>query len=118
VLVADDEEDVRLVARRLLQAYGFHVLLSSDGADAVGTFRDFSERVAVVVLDLNMPRMAGAEAFRELRRIRHDVRVILTSGYGYPEGPSGFAKGELSGFVRKPFSGEDLLSAVFAAVGG
>ena len=118
VLVVDDEEDVRAVTRRLLESVGFRVLLATDGQDGVTTFRNFHEQVAVVLLDQTMPRMSGPEAFYEMRRVNPDARVILTSGYGRRETLSAFDSAGLHGFLRKPFTREELLDVVCAAVGG
>ncbi len=117
VLVVDDEEDVRSVTRRLLESVGFRVLLATDGQDGVSTFRNFHEQVAAVLLDQTMPRLSGPEAFHEMRRIAADARVILTSGYGRRETLTAFDSAGLFGFLRKPFTREELLDAVFAAVG-
>jgi PAS domain S-box-containing protein len=116
VLVVDDEEDVRSVTRRLLESAGFRVLLATDGQDGVTTFRSFHEQVAVVLLDQTMPRMSGPDAFHEMRRVDPAARVILTSGYGR-ETLSAFDSAGLLGFLRKPFTREELLDAVFAAAG-
>lgn len=117
VLVIDDEDEVRLVMRRLLESAGFNVLLATDGVDGVNTFRNFHEQTGVVLLDLTMPRMGGAETFRELRRIQSNVKVVLTSGYGRQEALTGFEGKGLFAFLRKPFTGDDMLNVVFSAVG-
>ena len=85
VLVVDDEEVVRNTARAMLERYGYSVLLAHDGQEAVDLYRAAPDRIAVVLLDLTMPVMGGAEAFRQLRLIRPNVRVILSSGYNEVE---------------------------------
>jgi signal transduction histidine kinase len=117
ILLVDDEDDVRLVSRRLLEAAGFNVLLATDGMDAVTTYRNFHPHVAAVLLDLTMPRMGGAEALGELRQIRPDAKVILISGYGRQEALSGIDEKELFAFLRKPFTGDELIELMFRAVG-
>ena len=79
-------------------------------ADAV--FRDFSSRlefryledltIVLVLLDMTMPELGGAEAYTELRRIRPDVRVILMSGYNEQDSTNRFAGRGPAGFVQKP----------------
>jgi len=80
VLVVDDEETVRTASARLLQSFGFTALLAVDGEKGVETFRQNAEAIVLVLLDLSMPRKDGAEAFREIRGIRGDARVLLMSG--------------------------------------
>jgi DNA-binding NtrC family response regulator len=55
-----------------------------------------------VILDLTMPKMDGVAAFGEISRIRPDVRVILSSGYGQQEAIRRFGGQGLSGFIQKP----------------
>jgi two-component system, cell cycle sensor histidine kinase and response regulator CckA len=71
----------------------------------------------LVLIDLTMPRLGGSDAYREMRRARPDVRAILTSGFALEEATSGFEGKGLAGFVRKPFRADELLRAVFEAVG-
>jgi len=72
---------------------------------------------AVVLLDLTMPRLGGSDAYRAMRRLRPDVRVVLTSGFAAQEATSGFEGKGLAGFLRKPFRAAELLKIVFDAVG-
>ena len=62
-----------------------------------------SPEIACVLLDLTMPRMDGEETYRELRRIRPDVKVIIASGYSEQEISRRFAGQDLAGFIEKPF---------------
>jgi two-component system, cell cycle sensor histidine kinase and response regulator CckA len=57
-----------------------------------------------VLLDMTMPRMDGAETFRELRRLAADVRVILVSGYNEVDATSHFVGRGPDGFIQKPFT--------------
>jgi two-component system cell cycle sensor histidine kinase/response regulator CckA len=103
VLLVDDEETVRLLGRRMLERAGFEVLLAADGYEALERFRSDPEGVCCVVLDLTMPRMGGQETFRALRRLRPDVRVIISSGYDQYEVMREFEGEPLVGFLQKPY---------------
>jgi signal transduction histidine kinase/ActR/RegA family two-component response regulator len=109
VLVVDDEEAVRNVARMMLERAGFIVLTAPDGREGLEVFQRGAEEIAAVLLDLTMPHMNGEEAFRAMRRIRADVPVILTSGYSEQDASSQFAGKGIAGFVQKPFRFEKLL---------
>jgi len=109
ILVIDDEEGVRLLARRIFERAGYPVLVASDGVEGVECFRERHDEIAAVLLDVTMPRMGGQETFAELRRIREDVRVLLCSGYSEQEAMSRFAGLGLAGFVEKPFYPQSLL---------
>ena len=80
-----------------------------DGREALDLFRLRGEEIVAVVLDLTMPEMGGEETFRELRRIRPDVPVLLSSGYNEQDVTSRFAGKGLAAFVQKPYRPEDLL---------
>ena len=108
VLVVDDEEMIRDTARMILEAVGFEVLLAADGREAVEVFRERGHEIRVVLLDMTMPHMGGEEAFSELRRIRDDVRVILSSGYNEQEATNRFAGKGLAGFIQKPYPPQSL----------
>jgi len=112
VLVVDDEELVRTVARLTLESAGFATLEAEDGVRAVEIFREHSSYIDAVLLDLTMPILDGAETFAALRQIRDDVPVVLTSGYqdrtaarlaGSPRPPA---------FLDKPFTPDELIATI------
>ena len=117
VLVVDDEEDIRVFARKVLELAGFVVTVATDGRDGVERFAADGATFALVLLDLTMPRLGGADAFREIRRHRPDACVVLTSGFAEEEATSGFAGKGLAGFLRKPFRADELLRMIGAAIG-
>jgi two-component system, cell cycle sensor histidine kinase and response regulator CckA len=108
ILVVDDEESVRTIAARMLELFGFSVLLAADGKQGVELFRENKDEIAAVILDLTMPHMNGEEAFREIRRIRSDARVMLVSGYSEQDTADRFAGKNLNGFLQKPFKPDEL----------
>ena len=117
VLLVDDEETVRAVGRQMLEAAGFEVVTAADGREGVERFREAPDDIVCVVLDLTMPHMDGEEAFRELRRIRPDVRVLLSSGYNEQEIANRFAGKGLAGFIQKPYQLANLIEALKAVLG-
>lgn len=117
VLLVDDEELVRGVAEKMLELAGFSVLTAEDGPQAVACFREHAGEIACVVLDYTMPNMTGDEVFRELRALRPDVRVLLTSGYSAQDAFSRGAQDGLAGFLQKPYDSDTLVRAVAAAIG-
>jgi PAS domain S-box-containing protein len=109
ILIVDDEEGVRDVAKGMLEREGFSVITAEDGSEAVRIFPSISPEIDAVLLDLSMPQMDGGQVLQEMRRIRPDVKVILCSGYmegrvrELSDGP-----GQAS-FLHKPFDSETLL---------
>jgi PAS domain S-box-containing protein len=115
VLVVDDEAVVRQTARAALQRYGYTVVSAEDGQSAVDLFREMSERISVVLLDMTMPGLSGEQTLRELQSIRPDVRVVLTSGYHESEAIRRFTGRGLAGFIQKPYTAAQLAERIKAA---
>lgn len=112
LLLVDDDETVRAVGKQMLEKLGFKVLLAADGLEGVEVFRQHSDDIDCVILDLTMPHMGGEEAFRELRRIQSDIRAVLSSGYSEQEVTQRFAGKGLSGFIQKPYTLASLRAAL------
>jgi CheY-like chemotaxis protein len=110
--VIDDEEIVRRTARATLERFGYSVLEAENGELGVSLFRERSRDIAVVLLDMTMPVMSGEEAFRHLRSIRQDVKVILSSGYNEVEAVRRFTGKGLAGFLQKPYTGTKLAEKI------
>ncbi|MBW1873755.1 MAG: response regulator, partial [Deltaproteobacteria bacterium] len=109
VLLVDDEETIQVVARRMLEHLGLTVLTAGHGRQALEIFTEQADKIDCVLLDLTMPYMDGEECFRELRRIKKDVKVILTSGYNEHDFISRFAGKGLAGFIQKPYRFRKLI---------
>ncbi|MFN8618984.1 MAG: PAS domain S-box protein [Dehalococcoidia bacterium] len=116
VLVVDDDPAVREVTQRILEHAGFVALPAEDGPEGLRQYAS-NPGIAVVLLDMTMPHMDGAEAFRELRRMDPGVQVILTSGYSEQEATGSFDGKGLAGFLQKPFRPQDLLGCIYSVIG-
>lgn len=112
ILVVDDEETVRTLSRKMVERSGFTTLTACDGREAVDVFRQNADKIVCVLLDLTMPHMNGAQAFHELRKIRSDVRVILSSGFDEQEVARRFAGAGMAGFIEKPYTRAALISVL------
>ena len=117
VLLVDDEEAVQNPVKRMLERMGLTVLTASDGREAVDLFTKHSDEISCVLLDFSMPRMDGEETLRELRRVKDDVRVILSSGYPAQHIEERFAGQDIAAFVQKPYQIEVLAETLRAVLG-
>ena len=115
VLVIDDEEVIRRAAKAILERSGFQVMLADNGRAGVETLRRVSDRVAVVLLDLTMPVLNGNETLREIRAVRGDVPVIVSSGYNEADAMTHIT-GQVSAFIQKPYTSAQLLQKVRTAI--
>jgi PAS domain S-box-containing protein len=102
VLLVDDEETVRGIGTEMLKELGFATITANDGREAIEIFKK-TDDIALVILDLTMPRMDGEQCFRELRQLKPDVKVIVSSGYNEQEVTQKFVGKGLAGFVQKPY---------------
>jgi PAS domain S-box-containing protein len=112
VLFADDEMPVRNIARRILERLGFQVVLAQSGRGAVDEFGRRPDAFSLVILDLTMPEMTGEEALREIRLLRPQVPIVLTSGYGEEEVLERLAHVRVDAFLKKPFRMDDFTGVV------
>lgn len=115
--MADDEPMVRDVAEAIPRRLGLTVVTAADGVEAVRLFAAEPDRYAVVLLDLTMPRLSGADTFRQIRAIREDAKVVLMSGYNEEEASGRFVARGLAGFPEKPFSTQGLSAAIERVLG-
>ena len=81
VLVAEDEPGVRSPLAGVLEDAGYRVLVAANGEEAVERFRQNASNIAVVMLDVVMPRLGGPMAAQQIREIRADIPVVFVSGY-------------------------------------
>jgi polar amino acid transport system substrate-binding protein len=81
ILVVEDEAQVRRFVQALLERHGYRVLIAEDGREAVERFTLHQERVALVLMDLIMPRLNGQKASEEILALRPGTPILLTSGY-------------------------------------
>jgi len=109
-LVVDDEAEVRGIARKMAECLGFSVLEAQDGLQALDLFRLHHGKLAIVLLDLDMPRMGGWEAFREMRNIDSSVPLVLSSGHGVSD--EGIIDKGWAGILRKPYLFNDFQLAI------
>jgi CheY-like chemotaxis protein len=112
IFVVDDEEIIRRTAKAMLERHGYTVIAAEDGQRALELFQVLADKVAIVLLDMTMPVMSGEEAFRRLRAVRPDVKVILSSGYNEVEAIGRFTGKGLAGFIQKPYSSTALSEKV------
>jgi PAS domain S-box-containing protein len=112
VLVADDELGIREIAKRMLVRAGFEVILAADGLEAVEHVRTHQQELRLVLLDLTMPRLGGDEALVDMRALGYSGPVIRWSGYATND----LSLHSLVPLLRKPFSSDELLTAVHKAL--
>ena len=111
ILVADDHEGVRAMAVQSLERLGYRVLLATDGEEAVQVAERNGEAIALVVLDMVMPRLSGPEAYRRILALRPGLPAVFVTGYSAEMAAvEGF--GENLIVLQKPYAPAQLAGAV------
>jgi len=110
ILVVDDEAIARRFIERALAHEGYRVMLANDGEQALELLRMTRRKIAMVITDLVMPGMGGHAFALEVGKLPSPPAILYISAYERPEGE--MAKR----FLQKPFSVEDLLTAVRALI--
>lgn len=118
VLVVDDEPAVRQLASTLLERLGFVVLTAETGEEGLEIFRAQPHELDLVLLDLSLPGMDGAEVLEILKAERPELRVLLTSGYSEQFAERRLPASGAVGFVAKPYRVDQFGEAIRAAMEG
>ncbi len=82
--------------------------MAVDGIDCIRKFIQNSDTIDLILLDVTMPNMNGDEAFYEIRKLREDIPVIISSGYAEAEIVTRFPSKYPDGFLQKPYSANQL----------
>ncbi|MFW5857577.1 MAG: PAS domain S-box protein [Planctomycetota bacterium] len=115
IAVVDDEPLVRHNAVLLLQNLGYEVRAFENGRAFLAYYAEHADEVDAILLDMIMPELRGEEVFREIRRIRPDARVVITTGYAEDETLQRLQREGIKGVITKPFR-LDALSHFLADV--
>jgi len=116
ILLVEDEEIVAALAKQGLQNLGYSVTTFTDPTKALEEFRTYTDRYDLVITDLAMPEMNGAQLTDQLQDIRSDLPVVLVTGLSPVQALSLSGRADFRGVVAKPFTAYDLAKAVRKAL--
>jgi PAS domain S-box-containing protein len=112
ILLIDDEEVIIDVGRDILEVLGYKVFVARSGQEAVKIFEAEGSNIDLVILDIIMPEMGGAETLNILKSIDPSMKVILTSGYSIDARPTKMLEKGCDGFIQKPYNVQTLSQQV------
>ena len=110
ILVVEDEAVLRGAVSKMLRKNGFSVLEAMDGSSALELVRAHYHEIDVMLLDITLPGVSSLEVFEHAKRLRPELKVILTSAYGREAVDAAFAGLRGERFIRKPFRFVELMS--------
>jgi len=113
ILIVEDEESLRQPLSKMIRKAGYSVLEAGDGDAALDQIRARQNRIDVLVLDITLPGASSREVFEEARRIRPDMKVIVTSAYTAAAAATSLGA-EVESFLRKPFRVNDVIALIKA----
>lgn len=113
ILLADDEAGIRALTREFLEGEGYLVSETTDGQEALNAFESDPKAWDLVILDLVMPRVDGAEVLNRIQHLRPELPALLISGYSAAARP-GLLDAPHRRFLAKPFRLQELLEALEA----
>jgi len=117
ILLVDDQEPVREVAKDMLEALGYEVITAADGLEGISRYRVQWREIDLVILDMIMPNLSGGDCFRRMREINPKVRVVLSSGFSMDGAIQEVMNEGILAFIQKPYRLEELSRVVGTAVG-
>jgi two-component system cell cycle sensor histidine kinase/response regulator CckA len=112
LLVVEDEEMMLDLLKHILAAKGYRVMTAKDGEEAVEVYSEHRNHIDMVLMDMGLPKLSGAEALKRLKEINPKVKVIFASGYIDPHIKSEVLKAGVKHFVQKPYIPQEVLQHI------
>ncbi len=112
ILVVDDEEQIRALAKDILENFGYSVVLAESGSEAVKIYKENKENIDMVLLDMIMPKMSGKRTFEKLKEINPDIKTLLSSGFSQAGRVQELLSDGVRDFIQKPYQVSELMLKV------
>lgn len=112
ILVIDDDEIVRVLLSKMLEREGYSVIACADGLEGISIFRQYKDEIDMVLLDMIMPGMNGAETFMELKKLSNSIKALILSGYTKDDAVQQIMDNGGCGFIQKPVTHTRLFSEI------
>jgi len=116
ILIAEDEPLVANYAERVLQQAGYRTLRAQDGIEAVNIFQRDPDKVALVLLDVVMPKLNGHQVCEQIRALKPDLPIVFCTGYDPESSLTGYVGHRSEILIAKPYSSQNLLTTIGEAL--
>jgi two-component system, cell cycle sensor histidine kinase and response regulator CckA len=112
ILVVEDEEGVRRGVQRILKHAGYQVLVAADPAQAIAIIEEYQGKIDMLLTDVVMPMMTGAQLAERVRPMRLGIKVLFMSGHAREALDTQQVDGQAVEFLQKPFTRQSMLAKV------
>ncbi len=112
MLLVEDEQAVRQLAKMILQMQGYQVIEAANGADAIQAAREYAGPIDLLLSDVVMPDLAGSDLADQIRHMRKELRVLYMSGYTDDAIVRKGVAAATDAFLQKPFTPVSLTQKV------
>ncbi len=112
ILLAEDDENVRSVAKQFLEHAGYTVIAATDGEEAIRLFEHHAKKIDLALLDVVMPRCGGRAVYNHIRKTNAKMPVLFASGYSAGAIHTNFVLQDGIVFIQKPSQRDELLREV------
>ncbi|MGA7160867.1 MAG: response regulator [Bacteroidota bacterium] len=112
ILLVEDEEMLRELAKMTLKGKGYRVITAANGEEAIEIYKVRNKEIALVLSDMGLPKLDGYSAFKELKIINPAIKFIIASGYIDPGQKSDILRSGVREFIQKPYVPNDMLGKI------
>lgn len=112
VLLIDDEEVIRNIGQEILGLLGLNCITAPDGPVGLDLYRNRKDDIGLVILDVEMPGMNGAEVYTALVKENPKIKILVISGYEKSDLEKKYFGGSIPHFMAKPFEMNQLVSRI------
>jgi PAS domain S-box-containing protein len=118
ILLVEDEAELLLIMKMILQKLGFTVIEASNGKEALELYQDNAEDIALIMTDIEMPVMDGYALFGELKKLKPDLPIVIVSAFADTVITSKIPRDNIAGLINKPYNFRQLENVLKGIVGG
>ena len=118
VLLVEDEDQIRMIAKALLNKFGFTVLEATNGKEALELYQKNAADILLVLTDMGMPVLDGYELFYALKNLSPKLPIIISSGFGDMEVSSRIGSDNIAGLISKPYNPDQLREVLKGIIEG
>jgi len=112
ILLAEDDRNILKLVETILSTFGYEVITAIDGQDCINKFIENIDKIQLILMDMQMPKKNGQQAFNEIRQLKPDIKILFSSGCAEETISENFTDRDGIDLILKPVAPEDLLKKI------